>query len=471
MSDLKTRPANKVFIDNSALEPRDFSRLAEWQLNNPDPRQQYRHQFVDLLGGVNTAYIDEGEGNPTVFVHGATESSYIYRNIMPFVEKYGRVVAMDNLGHGLTDKSDTDDIFFDSYKLFEAFMDKLELTNVTLVIQDWGSVIGLYYASRHPDRVRGICMSEALCAPAYPILDIELAKQNPSKSAALDHYFRFRSEEGERLVFEENGMLERVWTMHTHKQLSNRIVDVVRAPFIKPKDRKPLLEWPRAVGLGGDRPAIDQAMIKMNEWMTSTEVPILDLYSFPGCVTTELDVKWRAERCKNHEAAFIGIGNHFTQEDCTEFFGRALAEWYRRNLAADKTVWPTGARSAVEAVGAFGCAVVGGNIEAALSIIHPECEWIYRGSDAIPFSGTYKGPQGVAEYLMKFNQACEILSFVPDITPNGDTIILTAKEHNRFRHSGEELLLEVIQIYKIKNGQIIHFQEFIDTSAMAAMFA
>lgn len=467
---METYTADKTFPYYSGIEPCDLSREAEQRLQNPCSDFDYSHKFVDLLDGVNTAYIDEGEGKPVVFIHGATEQAYIYRNIMPFVQNYGRVVAMDNLGHGLTDKSHTDDIFFDSYKLFEAFCDQLELTDMTLVIQDWGSVIGLYYASQHPERVRGICMSEALCAPAYPILDVEKASQNPSKAAALLHYNRFRSEEGEHLVFDQNSMLEWVWDFHIHRKVSQREKDTYRFPFTRPEDRKPLLEWPRAVGLGGDRPAIDKAMQEMNDWMLSTETPILDLYAFPGCVTTELDVKWRAERIKNHEAAFIGVANHFTQEDAPEFFGRALAEWYRRNLAEDKTKWYSGARSAMEAVGAFGGAVVGGDMETAMDCIHPDCEWIYRGDDSIPFAGEYNGREGVMDYLMKFGGAMEILSFEPELTVDNDLVILRAKEHNRHRASGKEIHLEVTQIYKVKDGKIIHFQEFVDSSAIAGLF-
>jgi haloalkane dehalogenase len=467
---METYRSTKTFPHYSGVEPCDLSQEAENRLKHPNSDFNYDYKFVDLLDGVNTAYIDEGDGKPTVFVHGATEQAYVYRNIIPFMQHYGRVLCMDNLGHGLTDKSDTDDIFFDSYRLFEAFCDHLNLTDMTLVAQDWGSVIALYYASRHPDRVRGVCLSEALCAPAYPILDVEEAMQNPSKAAAMLHYQRFRSEEGEHLVFDENGMLEWVWDFHLHRKLSQREKDTYRFPFKSPQFRKPLLEWPRAVGLGGDRPKIDKAMTEMNDWMLSTEVPILDLYGFPGCVTTELDVKWRAERIKNHEAAFIGVANHFTQEDAPEFFGRALAEWYRRNLAEDKTRWYSGGRSAMEAVGAFGGAVVAGDMETAMDCIHPDCEWVYRGDECIPFAGEYRGREGVMDYLTRFGGAMEILSFEPELTVDGGLVVLRAQETNRHRESGQEVELEVTQVYQVKDGRIIKFQEFVDTSTLAKLF-
>jgi hypothetical protein len=124
----------------------------------------------------------------------------------------------------------------------------------------------------------------------------------------------------------------------------------------------------------------------------------------------------------------------------------------------------------MEAVGAFGGAVVGGNMETAMDCIHPDCEWIYRGDDAIPFAGEYHGLEGVMDYLERFGGAMEILSFEPELTVDNDLVILRAKEHNRHRASSTEIHLEVTQIYKVKDGKIIHFQEFADSSAIAALF-
>lgn len=466
----KTYSAPKNFPHYDSMEPDDLCMEFENKLKRPSSDFNYEYKFVDLLDGVNTAYIDQGEGNPIVFVHGATEQVYIWRNIMPFVEKYGRVVAMDNLGHGLTDKSDTDNIFEDSYALFEAFMDKLALTNVTLVIQDWGSVIGLYWASKHPERVAGIAMAESLCAPAYPIMDLEAARNNPSKKIAVDHYDLYRSEEGVKLVHDQNLMIERVWHMHCRRKLSERELDTYRAPFAKPEWRKPLLEWPRAVGLGGDRPFVDTAMQEMNEWMLNTQTPFLDIYGFPGAVTTEQDVQWRAERIENHESSYVGVTNHFIQEDQPEAFGRALGDWYRRNISGNRKSWFTNARNPMETVGSFFGAVLNGEIELALSMIHPECQWTYQGPECIPFTGTFVGPQGVGEYLMKFNTACEIVEFDPEFTLKGEKVIIQAKEHNRGRQSGKEIHLELTQVFEIRDGMIIKFNEYADTDKMASLF-
>lgn len=85
-------------------------------------------------------------------------------------------------------------------------------------------------------------------------------------------------------------------------------------------------------------------MKKFNKWMLETDIPFLDIYGYPGEVTEEYDVRWRAERMKNHETAYIGAGLRFVQEDQPVAVGRAIAEWYRRNLAKNRNQWFTDAK-------------------------------------------------------------------------------------------------------------------------------
>jgi haloalkane dehalogenase len=99
--------------------------------------------------------------------------------------------------------------------------------------------------------------------------------------------------------------------------------------------------WAREVGLGGNRPVVDQAMKDYNVWMVQTDLPFLDIYAYPGEVTEEYDVRWRVEHMKNIETAFVGVALHFVQEDQPVATGRALADWYRRHFAKDSNKWFT----------------------------------------------------------------------------------------------------------------------------------
>ena len=216
-----------------------------------------------------------------------------------------------------------------------------DITVTDGVIHDWGSVLGLDWAASHPDRVRGIAMMEALCAPFYPILDSKEALKRKGKAGAVHHYILYKSDAAEDLAINQNLFIEQVMQLHTFRELSQREMDAYRDPFRKAEWRKPLFTWAREVGLDGDRPIADGAMKKYNEWMLQTNIPILEVYGYPGEVTEEYDVKWRAERLKNHEAAFVGAALHFVQEDQPMATGRAIADWYRRNLAEDRNKWYT----------------------------------------------------------------------------------------------------------------------------------
>jgi len=339
-----TQPYEQKFIKHTGPEPDD----AAYQLASQRPSSDfpYEHKFVDV-DGVSIAYVDEGEGDPIVFLHGAPESSYIWRNVMPYLQPYGRIVAPDLIGHGLSAKPDVDYKMEDYVKSVDGFFEALNLRNVTLVVHDWGSVLGLYYAARNPDNVRGVAMMEALCAPFYPITDsAKAAQERPNKAGVIHHYALYKSDDAEDLAMDQNLFIEQVLLLHMHRKLSQREYDTYRDPFRKREWRLPLKMWAAEVGLDRDRPYCDQAMEMYNAWLLSTEVPILETYGKPGEVSEEYDIRWRAERLKNHETAFVGIGLHFLQEDQPEAVGRAIGDWYRRNLAPNRNIWMTDAKPA-----------------------------------------------------------------------------------------------------------------------------
>jgi haloalkane dehalogenase len=117
-------------------------------------------QYRDV-NGKPMAYVDEGDGDAIVFAHGNPTSSYLWRNVMPHVEGLGRLVAADMIGMGGSGKlrpSGPDRYHYAEQRdyLF-ALWDALDLGDkVTLVLHDWGSVLGFDWANQHRDRVQGI---------------------------------------------------------------------------------------------------------------------------------------------------------------------------------------------------------------------------------------------------------------------------------------------------------------------------
>ncbi|MEM6624367.1 MAG: haloalkane dehalogenase [Pseudomonadota bacterium] len=120
------------------------------------------HYVADLPGydGLRGHYLDEGDPNADeVFLclHGEPSWSYLYRKMIPvFVQAGVRVIAPDWLGFGRSDKPVEDGIysfhFHRDYML--AFIERLDLRNITLVCQDWGGVLGLTIPMEMPDRFK-----------------------------------------------------------------------------------------------------------------------------------------------------------------------------------------------------------------------------------------------------------------------------------------------------------------------------
>src|SRR5215831_11242063 len=122
------------------------------------PKLPYASRLIEV-NGVKIHYIEGGDpgANPILFLHGIPTWSYIWRNVMPVVEPAGRVIALDFVGFGRSDRPDNftyDLVTQETY--LEGFIDALHLHNVTLVIQDLGSAVGFAYAAAHESNVKGI---------------------------------------------------------------------------------------------------------------------------------------------------------------------------------------------------------------------------------------------------------------------------------------------------------------------------
>jgi haloalkane dehalogenase len=118
-----------------------FTNLPEWN---------YEAKYIEI-DGLRQAYVDEGpkDAPPILLLHGQPTWSYLYRHMIPVLTAKGyRVIAMDHLGMGRSDKPiDLEYHSFDNHlSRLNTFIKKLELKNLTVFMQDWGSVFGLYLA-------------------------------------------------------------------------------------------------------------------------------------------------------------------------------------------------------------------------------------------------------------------------------------------------------------------------------------
>ncbi len=117
--------------------------------------QAQEKSFAEI-NGHRMAYVDVGEGRPVVFLHGNPTSSYLWRNIIPYVSDNHRAIAPDLIGMGDSGKPDIAYTYQDHEAHLFGLLDSLDLQDAVLVIHDWGSALGFHYARTRPERVSAI---------------------------------------------------------------------------------------------------------------------------------------------------------------------------------------------------------------------------------------------------------------------------------------------------------------------------
>ena len=289
--------------------------------------QQHEKKFIDVLGR-KMAYVELGDpnGRPIIFQHGNPTSSYLWRNVMPHLADSGRCIAIDLIGMGDSDKlpAEADAYGFDVHsQYFEAALEALGVTdNAVLVIHDWGSALGFHYASRHSQRVAGICYMEGIVMP-YESWD-------DWPESARGMFQTFRSQAGEEVVLEKNVFVERVLPASVIRQMSEEEMAVYRAPFVQAgEDRRPTLTFPRDIPIAGEPPHVVAVVKDYADFMAASDMPKLFINADPGSI---LCGKAR-DFCRSwkNQTEVTVKGTHFIQEDSPHEIGAAVKQWIKDN--------------------------------------------------------------------------------------------------------------------------------------------
>jgi haloalkane dehalogenase len=121
----------------------------------------FESNFINV-DGHQYHYIEEGRGEPVVLIHGNPSWSFYYRKLIPKLSSRFHCIAPDHIGMGYSDKPSDKDYQYtleQRVKDLEVFLEAKGITkNVTLILHDWGGIIGMSYARRHPDRIKKIVL-------------------------------------------------------------------------------------------------------------------------------------------------------------------------------------------------------------------------------------------------------------------------------------------------------------------------
>jgi haloalkane dehalogenase len=276
------------------------------------PRQRIRVLDSEM------SYVDTGKGDPIVFLHGNPTSSYLWRNIIPYLSGLGRCLAPDLIGMGRSGKSPARAYrFVDHARYLDVWFEAVGLTrNVTLVLHDWGSALGFYRAFRHPEQIKAIAYMEAILQP----------RRWTDWPNGRDAMFRaMRSADGERLVLDENFFIETVLPRSIIRQLSGVEMEAYRAPFRGRDARLPMLMWPRELPIEGEPADVVAIVTQYGEWLSKSDLPKLFIAAEPGSLLVGRALDFCRQWPNQREFKVRGI--HFIQEDAPDEIGAALRDF------------------------------------------------------------------------------------------------------------------------------------------------
>jgi haloalkane dehalogenase len=291
----------------------------------PISAKPYQQKSFATIKGKKMAYIEHGSGDAIVFQHGNPTFSYLWRNIMPYCEGLGRLIACDLIGMGDSDKLENSGpnryTYAEHRDYLFALWDELNLGDkIIMVLHDWGSALGFDWACRNPNRVKGIAYMEAIVAP--------LTWEDWPETARRV-FQGFRSEIGEEMILQKNMFVERVLPHSVIRKLDEEEMEVYRRPFASAgEDRRPTLTWPRMIPIDGEPTHMVKLVEDYGAWLAQNDLPKLFINADPGSIL----VGRQREFCRTwrNQTEVTVKGQHFLQEDSPDEIGHSTAEFVRR---------------------------------------------------------------------------------------------------------------------------------------------
>lgn len=261
-------------------------------------------------------YIDEGprDARPIVMVHGNPTWGYLYRRFITAVTEAGyRAIVMDHLGFGRSDKpNDASCCTVPAHAArCEALLESLDLSDATILVQDWGGPIGLAWAARHPDRIRSLAILNTFV-------------HRPPGRVALPVPLRlFRTPGVGELLVKGLNAFTRVFLFKAGLVHPERLGPLERRAYLAPHpdwaSRTAMLALPREIPAGPDGPVADfvadvhdRLIPAFADWPVFIAWPIKDI-----AFGTEILDWWLAD-FPDAEVLRIEDAGHYVQEDAYE---------------------------------------------------------------------------------------------------------------------------------------------------------
>lgn len=278
------------------------------------PGFDYEAQYIDVEG-LRMAYVEAGEGDPILLLHGEPTWGYLYRHMIPALSKVGRVIVPDLIGFGRSDKPVAPNAY--SYRAHvrwvRKFIEQLGLEQITLVCQDWGGLIGLRVLAENCGRFA------RLVATHTSLID---STKKPNEA-----FLKWRGFSQKAQFMDVPRMMART-LVKRRDAITKEELAAYGAPFPGPKFQRAALMFPRLVPIHPNHPGAFYAA-RAIEKLRAIEIPTF----LPWGDSDPITGRWR-EPMKaifpNAETADLPDGGHFIQEDCGVELSEMIVDWMRR---------------------------------------------------------------------------------------------------------------------------------------------
>jgi haloalkane dehalogenase len=296
-----------------------FLKMTHPAISTEDPSYRKRVSVLDT----DMAYVDVGDGDPIVFLHGNPTPSYLWRNIIPYLLPLGRCLAPDLVGMGNSGAGpDGGYRFVDHQGYLDAWFEAMELRkNVILVVHDWGSALGFYWAQRHPERIKAIIYMEGI---VRPFLSWD---EWPEVTKAF--FKAQRTTAGEELILQKNLFIEYLLPL---RGISEEAIEVYRRYYRNPgPSRQPMLTWTRELPIEGQPEDVCRIVDSYARWLATSQIPKLFINGDPSGFL----IGPQREFCRTwpNQQEITVKGAHFLQEECPSEVGEATARFVAKVLA------------------------------------------------------------------------------------------------------------------------------------------
>jgi haloalkane dehalogenase len=294
-------------MTNSNASPADRPGRPAWV---PDELYPFESHYADV-SGTRVHYVDEGSGPPLLLLHGNPTWSFLYREIVKGLRDRYRCIAVDHPGFGLSSPAPgyryTPAEHADA---LEQLVLRLDLGDVTMMVQDWGGPIGFAVATRHPERFAAFVIGNTWAWP----------KGDPGTQL----FSRLLGGPiGRRLIVNRNLFVERLLPAGVRRRtLPEEVMNAYRGPFPTPASRRPTAVFPREILAG--RPFLADIERQLPR---VSDRPALIVWPTRDVAFGDRERRRWEELFADHRTVLLEGAGHYIQEDAADEIVTAIRDW------------------------------------------------------------------------------------------------------------------------------------------------